>query len=130
METGISLRVEISFLGSLPLASTSQLWSTMLLAMDKFKTRFRVNQPQQHGALATPMLYPTNPCAQFTFAGFNVAPSGPPAGSFEYDRVSDKYHLSWDNWRAFEAWRTEEEHSKFIELRLVNTFYGLLEFER
>ncbi|KAJ7806691.1 hypothetical protein B0H14DRAFT_2381789 [Mycena olivaceomarginata] len=76
------------------------------------------------------MLCPTNPSAQFTFTVLNVAPSGPPAGSFEYDRVSDKYHLSWGSWHAFEAWRTEEERSKCIELRLVNTFYGLPEFEQ
>ncbi|KAJ7163664.1 hypothetical protein C8R46DRAFT_902402, partial [Mycena filopes] len=70
-------------------------------------------------------------CSQFTFRAFvDPTPTAPPKGSFESDQASSEYTRSWVSWTEFQGWRAAEEEKHCIELRLVNTFCGLPEFER
>src|SRR3954451_13734774 len=45
------------------------------------------------------------------------SPSRVIVGSFDHDRDSGRYQLSWESWAKFEAWRKAEEEEKMIELR-------------
>ncbi|KAJ7659110.1 hypothetical protein DFH06DRAFT_939351, partial [Mycena polygramma] len=51
-------------------------------------------------------------------------------GSFDYDQTLPKYQLRWDSWAEFLKWRATEEKEHCIELRLVNTYNGMPEYER
>ncbi|KAJ7618888.1 hypothetical protein DFH06DRAFT_941234, partial [Mycena polygramma] len=57
-------------------------------------------------------------------------PPPPPVGSFEYDLASSKYQQRWDSFKNFELWLQEEQRSKAIELRLVNTYRDSPLYER
>ncbi|KAJ6490439.1 hypothetical protein DFH09DRAFT_947897, partial [Mycena vulgaris] len=58
-------------------------------------------------------------------------PPTPPLGSFQYDSLpSSKYTLRWDDWSSFKTWLLAEQQTLGIELRLVNTYAGLPEYER
>lgn len=56
--------------------------------------------------------------------------SKPAAGSFQSDMASSRYQKRWDNWGEFQNWIAEEQTTHAIELRHVNTYAGLPEFER
>ncbi|KAJ7030976.1 hypothetical protein C8F04DRAFT_960981 [Mycena alexandri] len=68
---------------------------------------------------------------QFTFSAYlNPTPPPPPVGLYQHDLASGAYPLTWNTWDEFQRWRVEEERQGCIELRLVNTFVGLPEYER
>ncbi|KAJ7210954.1 hypothetical protein C8J57DRAFT_1097961 [Mycena rebaudengoi] len=60
----------------------------------------------------------------FTFRAFEDPAPPPPIGSYAYDLASGKYELRWADWASFLKWKSSEEESKCIELRLVNTYTG------
>lgn len=95
--------------------------------MNLFKGRFRLDP---HLAPASEF-QPTLSASGFhTFRAYTPIPSTPPAGSFQSDIASSKYQNRWESWTEFQEWLAEEQRTQGIELRLVNTYAGMPEFER
>ncbi|KAJ7331320.1 hypothetical protein DFH08DRAFT_966341 [Mycena albidolilacea] len=106
--------------------------------MEAFLTSFQL-QPTTSGSLsasgspaASPTLSNTTDASSSSNScSFSTAPlfhAGPIAGSFGADSTNGKFNLSWDTETDFNAWLTDEQRHNTIELQLVHTITGLLQF--
>jgi hypothetical protein len=97
--------------------------------------RFRVSRPKPITTAPAP---DQTSGTQFVFRAFEVETKVlPPIGSFEYDLElydhevnGPRYQERWESFTAFQGWLAQEQCTRGIEFRLVNTYKNTPVYER